>query len=142
MQTIFWAGMLFLSGLAEIISLYFHLSHDDLKKGVVSTLEITESVRSYYPIEICLQVTMSALLLINKDYLPFVFSLPMLIYNLKMVLKEEYKCHAFFPEEYKERTTIEKISKYKMIFHCILFTYISVRFLKAFSKFMAYRIFG
>lgn len=134
--------MFFLSGLAEIIALYFHLSHDDLKKGSVSTLEITESVRSYYPVEIALQIAMSVLLLINADYLAFFFTIPMVIYNIKMILNEEYKCHAFFPEEYKERENIEKVSKYKSIFHCVVLTYVGVRFIRSFSKFMAYRIFG
>ena len=142
MQTLFWAGMLFLCGLAEIIALYFHLSHDDLKKGSVSTLEITESVRNYYPIEISLQIAVSILLLFNCDYLAFLFTLPMFIYNLKMVFYEEYKCHAFFLEEYKTRENIEKISKYKSIFHCAILSYVGVRFVKSFTKFMAYRIFG
>ena len=142
MQTIFWAGMFFLSGLAEIITLYFHFTHDDLKKGAVSTLEITDAVRNYYPIEIFIQLMMAVLLLAHADYAVFIFSLPMVIYNIKMLVNAEYKCHAFFPEEYKERKNIEQVSKYKSIFHCILLTYIGYRFLRAFSKFMSYRIFG
>ena len=142
MQTIFWATMVFLSGLAETITLYFHFSHDDLKKGTISTLEITEAVRNYYPIEIFLQIFISIMLLIYKDYLAFILSFPMLVYSLKMLIKEEYKCHAFFLEEYKERKNIEQISKYKCIFHCALLAYVGIRFLRAFSKFMAYRLFG
>ena len=134
LQTVFWAGMLFLSGITEIIILYLYLSHDGLKKGLISALEITESLRAYYPVEICLQMIMSVLSFISTDYLGLV-TLPMLFYNFKMIIAKDFDCHAFFLEEYKSRHYIEKVSKYKAIFYGILSVYTCFKFVESFISF-------
>lgn len=135
LQTVFWAGMLFLSGITEIIILYLYLSHDGLKKGLISVLEITESLRAYYPIEICLQMLISVLFFISKDYLGLVMTLPMLLYNFKMIIAKDFECHAFFLEEYKSRYYIEKVSKYKAMFYGVLSVYTCFKFVESFVSF-------
>ncbi len=142
MQTIFWGGMLFLSGLAEIITIYFILSHDDFKRGIVSAYELAEAVRNYYPIEIYLQIFISIILYLTNHTFAFILSLPALLFSVKMLINKDYRCYALLPNEYKQSKNIEKISKYKSIFHSTLLIYAGIRFLKAFLKFLIYRIFG
>jgi Cornichon protein. len=124
--------------MAELITLYFHFSHDDLKKGQACPLEITDSLRKYYPVEIYISFIMSAGFYFYRDYLALMFCLPLVLYNIKMLIGKEFLCHAVFVEEYKQKDYMEKISWIKALFHTGLIFYVVVQFIVYFSKFISY----
>lgn len=132
MQTLFWAGIVCLAGLAGLITLYLNFLHGDLKRGAVSTYEITDAVTIYFPIEIIIQMILSLLLLTNSDFFGFWLCLPLLMYNVKVLLKKEYKCYALFPRDYFEKEKIEKISLSKTIYYGILLVYTGSKFMGSF----------
>ena len=136
MEVIFWAGMICLSGLAEVISLYLYFVHGDLKRGAVSTFEITDAVTIYFPIEIVCQLIISVLSIINFDIAAILLNSPFLIYNVKVLMYKEYKCHALLLEEYRKKESIERVCVYKVVFYGILLTYFGSKFFASFSDFM------
>mgnify|MGYP002620644062 CR=1 FL=1 len=142
MHTIFWGSMVGICGIAQIISFYFHLSHDDLKMGRAKIFDLTESMRRYYPLEAMLQIISCIGLFIYNDYVAFAFSLPMLLFNLKMLLYKEFNCHAVVEQEYTKRAYMERISYLKTLFNTTILVYVVVRFIRSFSKAVQYRLFG
>ena len=136
MQTLFWAGIVCLSGLAGVITLYLNFLHGDLKRGAVSTYEITDAVTVYFPIEIIIQIILSVLLLTNSDSFGFLLCIPLLMYNMKVLIGKEYRCHALFPRDYFEKEKIEKISFSKTVYYGILLLYTGSRFMGSFLNFI------
>ena len=136
MEVVFWAGMICLSGLAEVISMYLYFLHGDLKRGAVSTFEITDAITTYFPIEIICQLMISVLSIINFDMITVLLNSPFVIYNIKVLMYKEYKCHALLLEEYRKKESIEKVCVYKIVFYGVSLTYFGSKFFALFSDFM------
>lgn len=136
MELIFWAGLLSLAGLGGVITLYLNLLHGDLKRGAITTFEITDAVTTYFPIEIAIQIALSILLLVVGDTFIFLLTVPMLLYNIKALVYKEYRCHALFSDEYAKKESVEIISKVKTIFYCSLMVYLCIRFFACFVDFV------
>jgi len=132
----FWAGTLCLNVLAGIIAVYLYCLHGDLRRGIVTTFEITDAVTMYFPIEIVLQCVISLLMLVKGDVFGLLLNLPMLVYNIKVLVRKEYKCHALFLHEYMEKESIEQISLIKTTFYGGVCLYCSTRFMGAFFDFL------
>ena len=65
------------------ITMYFKLSHDDLKLGVIQPLELTTQLSEYMPYEMYAQIFMTFLLLFTQYYGLFLLNLPMAIYHIR-----------------------------------------------------------
>lgn len=54
METLFWSIILILSLINFLLTIYFYLAHDDLKRGKLSPYELTESLKSMIPWEVAI----------------------------------------------------------------------------------------
>lgn len=132
----FWAGTLCLNVLAGIIAVYLYCLHGDLRRGIVTTFEITDAVTMFFPIEILLQSFICLLMLMKGDVYGLVANLPMLVYNIKVLIRKEYRCHALFMRDYVEKESIEKVAMFKTTFYGALSLYSATRFMGAFFDFL------
>lgn len=140
MHTIFWGSMIGVCGTALIIAFYFYLSHEDLRKGVIGTMDLTNCIRKFYPFEAVLQIISFLCFLVYQDYFVLALALPMCIYNVKMLMKKEFNIHGISPEEYSQKQYFEKISYYKTLIHTTILLYVIYKFVFSFSKAVTYQI--
>eukprot|EP00826_Nyctotherus_ovalis_P042736 TRINITY_DN4441_c0_g3_i1.p1 TRINITY_DN4441_c0_g3~~TRINITY_DN4441_c0_g3_i1.p1 ORF type:complete len:160 (-),score=12.35 TRINITY_DN4441_c0_g3_i1:31-510(-) len=116
-RVIVW-GLLFASvAVCEGISIYLYFMHDDLNFGYIGTVDATNSITKYIPIEIFLQLALMPFLLLQGSYLLFAFFLPLSIYNLTVLVKKKYKIHALFRKDYKQFSHVVKSLTFKSTFY-------------------------
>jgi hypothetical protein len=143
METILWLTLLVAVLVAAMLTLYFHLIHEDLDRGAITAYEITESLARYHPIETGVHFFVSVTTLAHGDLWLAALNGPLLFINLNTILRNEYKLYALTSSEYacyahKNTQTI----KVKLGYYLILFLVVFYKFLGAFSSMMAYRLFG
>ena len=99
MQTILFLLMTVLILVCLLLVLYFYLAHDDLKRGKLSIFELTNNLECLIPIEIILHLIVSISLLFQQNYILFFINLPVLLYNVKIIVNKDFNYHAFSGEE-------------------------------------------
>ena len=105
------------------ITSYFWAAHEDLDRSLIEPMDLTTQMSDYHPIEIYAHIFVTFLGLFSAHWTLFLMNLPLVLYNLKMIKEDKHKFHCFTYKEYKaggKRDKMEKLFKYKMIFHLVL----------------------
>ena len=141
METIFWTINFVLGFIAEMITLYFYLSHDDLQRGKMNSTEINQIMKNLFPIEIGIYAYLTLFCAFHGNIFIFLICLPIFCFNFKILYYGEYLYNEFAMHDFTKVQTNEKILKFKLGFYVLLLIFFLVNFLSAFTGMMFYRIF-
>lgn len=142
METVLWFSLTFLTLLDFILIIYFYCAHDDLKRGRLTAIELTESLKFYVPIEITIHLLVTISCLLHGNIYLFILNLPWTLYNIQTIYEQRFKFHAFFKEDYMMCEKNERLFLQKMFFYIFLMAVLLIRLTNAFSNMMIYRIYG
>ncbi|TNV75385.1 hypothetical protein FGO68_gene5743 [Halteria grandinella] len=143
MQTILWLINLVLTLGCSSSSLYFYLLHDDLDKGIVEPFDLSDQMSKWVPYEIYMHAFITFVMLFNRNWFLFLYNLPLFLVHTRMLINKEHLFHIITVNEYKkDKPKNERFLRIKLAFYVVLFVFILLRFMYAFSNLVIYNIFG
>jgi hypothetical protein len=142
METVLWFLLTFLSLIEFLFAIYFYCAHDDLKRGRLSAIELTESLRFYVPIEISIHFFVTIFCFLHGNVYLFILNLPCALFNIQTIKTKRFQFYSFFNEEYAMYEKNERLFFQKIFFYVFLLVVFVIRFSNAFSNMMLYRIYG
>ena len=120
MLTIFYYIYSFLSNLACAgITLFLILSHEDADWDALQPLDLADFLTTYQKIEIGINAVNFTMWTLFANYYITVISAPVFLYNLKLILRKEYKENFMFMSEYRHRSYLEWRLIIKIVFYLI-----------------------